>query len=318
MDMPATAATIAAVQRPDGGIPWQAGDSLDPWNHGEAAMGLDVAGFRAEAEAAYRWLAASQNPDGSWFAEYRDGKVVDHARDSNFSAYVAVGVTHHALISGDEEFLRRLWPTVERAIEFVLRLQGPGGEIRWRVDSGESLLAGCCSIHHALRHASAMARQLGHSRPAWDRAADLLRNAIIERPHLFTPKPHAMDWYYPVLGSVVTGSSAEELLSARWDRFVVPGLGVRCVHDQPWVTGGETAELALALAARGDRKRAAALIAGLRRLRHDDGSYWTGYQFDNDVLWPEERTTWTAGALLLAVAALAGEPATLAVFGELT
>jgi hypothetical protein len=278
-------------------------------------MGLDVAGRHAEAEAAYRWLATNQNPDGSWFAEYRGGEVVDRARDTNFSAYVAVGVTHHALISDDDVFLRRLWPTVERAVEFVLRQQGHGGEIRWRPPQPEVLLAGCCSIYHALRHASAMAVRIGRPRPSWAAAAGRLREAIVERRHLFAPKPHAMDWYYPVLCSVV---SDENALAPQWDRFVVPGLGVRCVHDQPWVTGGETAELALTLAARGHRDRAAKLLADIRRLRHEDGSYWTGYQFANDVIWPAERTTWTAGAILLAEAALAGEPATLAVFGELT
>jgi hypothetical protein len=308
-----TAGTIVAVQRPDGAIPWLAGGPLDPWNHGEAAMGLDVAGHHAEAEAAYLWLAANQNPDGSWFAEYQDGVPTNRARDSNFTAYVAVGATHHARTLGDDAFLRRLWPTVERAVEFVLRLQGPGGEIRWRDDASEALLAGCCSIHHALKHASAMATVLGHPRPAWDLAAARLRHAITARPRLFTPKPHAMDWYYPVLCSV-TGLDA---LDADWDRFVAPGLGVRCVHDQPWVTGGETAELALTLATRGDRARASTLLADIERLRHDDGSYWTGYQYANDDLWPEERTTWTAGALLLAHAALDGDPATLAVFGDL-
>jgi len=32
-------------------------------------------------------------------------------------------------------------------------------------------------------------------------------------------------------------------------------------------------------------------------------------------VWPEELTTWTAGSLLLAVAALGGDEATCAVFG---
>jgi len=318
MDVDATAATIVAAQRPDGAIPWEAGGTLDPWNHGEAAMGLDVAGLHAEAEAAYLWLAANQNADGSWFAGYTGGEVTDRARDSNFSAYVAVGVTHHGLIRADERFLERLFPTVDRAIEFVLRLRRPGGEIGWRTGSSEALLTGCCSIHHALRHASALATRLGRPRPHWDSAADHLRDAVVGRPHLFTPKPHAMDWYYPVLGSVLTGEAADEHLRAGWDRFVEPGLGVRCVHDQPWVTGGETAELALTLAARGDRDRAEKLLTDIQRLRHDDGSYWTGYQFANDVLWPDERTTWTAGALLLADAALDAEPATLAVFGEVS
>jgi hypothetical protein len=46
-----------------------------------------------------------------------------------------------------------------------------------------------------------------------------------------------------------------------------------------------------------------------------DGLYWTGYVFEDDAVWPRERTTWTAGALLLAVAALGGDEPTVAVFG---
>lgn len=87
---------------------------------------------------------------------------------------------------------------------------------------------------------------------------------------------------------------------------MVPGLGVRCVLPNPWVTGGETAELALALWAVGESDRAVRLLADMQRLRADDGLYWTGYVFDDDAMWPVERTTWTAGALLLAVAALGG------------
>ncbi|MGC5409955.1 prenyltransferase, partial [Streptomyces sp. DT225] len=37
--------------------------------------------------------------------------------------------------------------------------------------------------------------------------------------------------------------------------------------------------------------------------------------FEGDrAFWPEERTSWTAGSLLLAVAALGGDEATTAVF----
>lgn len=45
-----------------------------------------------------------------------------------------------------------------------------------------------------------------------------------------------------------------------------------------------------------------------------DGSYWTGYQYANRVIWPRERTTWTAGALLLAHAALSHHVPTHATF----
>lgn len=314
--MKATAATIAAVQRPDGAIPWQAGGHLDPWNHIEAAMGLDVAGLHTEAEAAYDWLVRNQRPDGSWAAGYRDGEPTLSTMDTNFTAYAAVGVRHHFLLCEDHSFVERLWPAVERALDAVVSRQQPSGAIAWRTDPEVRLVAGCSSIHHALTQAIALASAMGLRRPRWENAARRLRAALVERPRLFTGKPHAMDWYYPVLGSVVTGSDAAARIDAGWSRFVEPGFGVRCVHHEPWATGGETAELALTLASRGERARAAELLGDIARLRHDDGSYWTGYQFADEKFWPDERTTWTAGAVLLATAAVQGDAATCAVFGE--
>ncbi len=86
----------------------------------------------------------------------------------------------------------------------------------------------------------------------------------------------------------------------------MPGLGVRCVRDEPWVTGAETCELALALDAIGDRERALELFAGIQHLRDADGAYWTGLQFANQAHFPAERSNWTAAAIILAADALAG------------
>ncbi|MBV9292818.1 MAG: prenyltransferase, partial [Frankiales bacterium] len=73
---------------------------------------------------------------------------------------------------------------------------------------------------------------------------------------------------------------------------------------QPWVTGAETAELVLALDTTGATDRAIALLRDVQHLREADGSYWTGYQFAEDVNWPDEHSTWTAAAVVLAVDAL--------------
>ena len=48
----ATAEAIADWQLPNGMIPWFPGGHADPWNHIEAAMALDLAGLRPEAERA--------------------------------------------------------------------------------------------------------------------------------------------------------------------------------------------------------------------------------------------------------------------------
>ncbi|MFC1421344.1 prenyltransferase/squalene oxidase repeat-containing protein [Streptacidiphilus cavernicola] len=317
----ATVRSILAEQRADGGIPWFTGGHLDPWDHTEAAMALDVAGEHAAAEAAYRWLMRHQNPDGSWYSAYTDGVPTDRNRESNFCAYIAVGVWHHHLATGDDTFLEQVWPTVSRAVEFVLDLQRADGTVAWRRDEDggvpdEALLTGCASVHHALRCALAIAECLEEPQPDWELAAGRLGHAVAGHPEAFLDKDrYSMDWYYPVLGTALRGAAAEERIRRDWDRFVVPGLGVRCVSDRPWVTGGESAELALALWAVGESDRAVEILRSIQHLRHEDGGYWTGYVFEDDAVWPEERTTWTAGALLLAVAALGGDEATTTVFG---
>ena len=322
----ATAATIAAAQVSTGAIPWFPGGQLDPWDHVEAAMGLDVAGRHDEARAAYRWLRATQNPDGSWYRGYRlsgpsRSIVDDRVTEANFSAYLAVGLLHHTLSTGDDSLLDETWPTLVAALDFVLGLQRPGGEIRWArsldgTPAAEALLTGCASMFHSLRCALALARLRDEAQPDWELAAAMLGHAVAAHPERFSPRErYSMDWYYPVLGGAVRGDAAVTRLDEGWPTFVVPGLGVHCVSDQPWVTGAETCELVLALCALGDQTRAAALFADIQHLRRDDGGYWTGYVYPDDAYWPEECPTWTAGAVLLASAMLAGEPATTAVFG---
>ncbi|MFC6062157.1 prenyltransferase [Streptomyces ochraceiscleroticus] len=319
-----TVAGILATQRADGAIPWFRGHHLDPWDHTEAAMALDAAGEHARAEAAYQWLADHQLPDGSWYAAYADGdadRPTDRGRETNFCAYLAVGVWHHYLSTGDDTFLDRMWPAVYAAIEFVLALQQPGGEIGWkREDDGtpvkDALLTGSSSVYQALRCALAIADQRDEPQPDWELAVGALGHAITHHPERFLDKSrYSMDWYYPVLGGAVRGQAAKERIESQWDDFVVPGLGVRCVLPNPWVTGGESAELALALWAMGESDRAVDILRSIRHLRAEDGMYWTGYVFDDEVVWPRELTSWTAGSLLLAVAALGGDEATTAVFG---
>ncbi|GAA2387879.1 prenyltransferase [Streptomyces glaucosporus] len=319
-----TVAGIAALQRPDGAIPWFRGHHLDPWDHVEAAMALDAAGEHERAEAAYRWLAEHQNTDGSWYAAYADGdaeRPTDLGKESNFCAYVAVGVWHHYLATGDDTFVERMWPVVVAAMEFVLGLQQPGGQIGWKREAdgtpvADALLTGCSSIHQALRCALALAEHREEPQPDWELALGLLGHAVRRHPERFLDKSrYSMDWYYPVLGGAVTGPEAKERIEEGWDRFVVPGLGVRCVLPNPWVTGGESAELALALWVMGESDRALEILRWMRHLRAGNGMYWTGYVFEDDAFWPEELTSWTAGSLLLAVAALGGDEATVAVFG---
>ena len=116
-----------------------------------------------------------------------------------------------------------------------------------------------------------------------------------------------MDWYYPVLCGAVSGPAGRARLLEGWPVFVMEGVGVRCVSDQPWVTAAETAECVMALDACGLATEARALLGWTRHLRDHDGAYWTGCVHPQCVRFPGgERSTYTAAAVLLADHALYG------------
>jgi hypothetical protein len=308
-DVLATGASIARAQEASGAIAWPDGH-VDAWDHVECAMALSACGLRGPARRAYAWLRDAQRADGSWPRSTAGGVVTDPAAESHHAAYVAVGAWHEYLVTGDEGYALTMWPTVRRAVEWALRLRTPRGEVVWERDADGAagtfaLLSGCSSIHQSLRCAVALAKLADDPQPDWELAADRLAYLVAAHPDAFADKSRfAMDWYYPVLGGVVRGADAAARLDAGWDKFVVPGLGVRCVSDHPWVTGAETCELVLALDACGKRAEAAAVFATAAHLRHPDGSYWTGWQYARQAHFPAERSSWTAAAVVLAADAL--------------
>ncbi|MEM1403844.1 MAG: prenyltransferase/squalene oxidase repeat-containing protein [Pseudomonadota bacterium] len=310
-----TVDAIEACQLSSGEIPWSEGNYADPWDHVEAAMGLSIGGRWDAAEKAYNWLARMQLEDGSWFAAYRDGEPDNRERrESNFVAYIATGVWHHYLVSEDRAFVLKLWPTVEKAINWVLALQSEHGDIDWAVDEqgnakSDALITGCSSIYKSLECAHNIAVTVGEPRPAWLEARRALGDALRNKPERFdrtweSKARYSMDWFYPVLTGVFSGVAAKERIAARWSEFVVDERGCRCVVEEPWVTVAESCELVMALLASGDHARAVELYSWLHQWRSDSGDYWTGYQFVEELLWPDERPTWTAGAVLLAADAL--------------
>ncbi len=317
-DLEQTVEAIAAWQLPSGMIPWVPGGHADPWNHVEAAMALTLAGRVDEANRAYSWLARMQRPDGAWHQYYCTdslGQIVveQDKLDANVCAYVAAGVWHHHLTVGDLGFVEAMWPVVERAVDFVLDLQTPRGEILWaRHADGTpwsfALLTGSSSICHSLRCAIAIAELLGHERPDWELSAARLSYVIANEPEAFAPKHRwAMDWYYPVLTGVVVGDAGRERLAARRDTFFMDGKGVRCVSDRPWVTAAETCECALAHLAVGEEGIALELFRWAQQLRESDGRYWTGIVYPEQVHFPGgEQSTYTAASVVLAADAIAG------------
>ena len=171
-----------------------------------------------------------------------------------------------------------------------------------------ALLSGCASIHQSLRCAVALAKLADDPRPDWELAADQLGHLVARHPEAFADKSRfSMDWYYPVLGGAVRGADADapagggvgHVRGARSRRPVRAATSRGSPRPRPaswssrWTPAG---------CATGPLE----VFASVQHLRHQDGSYWTGWQFANQAPFPRERSSWTAAAVVLAADALAG------------
>lgn len=306
---------ILQTQLPNGCIPWFTGGKADPWDHIEAAMGLTIGGEYSAAKKAFEWLAQEQLTDGSWWANYYADEAVDRDhRETNFIAYIATGVWHYFLVTKDTVFLQTIYSCVKRALDFVLHYQSPTGEIYWAVSENgspkkDALITASASIYKSLECGIAIADQLQQDNSQWRKARARLGHALRYQPQCFdrtweSKARFSMDWFYPILTGVISGKSAQQCIDKKWSLFVESAIGCRCVSDEPWVTVAESCELTLALLAADDHARAVHLFSWLHQFLDSDGGYWTGYNFRDHVIWPKEKTTWTAGAILLAADAL--------------
>lgn len=309
------AAFIAEHQLPTGAIPWYQGGIIDPWDHIECAIALDVAGMKKEAGRAYDWLKRIQNSDGSWYSGYLDGYVPDLTKDANFISYTATGVWYHYLFTKDEGFLQEMWPVAERGLDFTLRLQQPTGEILWSFDKNGrpwpgALISGSSCIWQSLQSGIKIAEVLGREKPEWSIAGEKLSRAVRYRPELFDrhgedEQRFATTWFYPVLTGVLEGQAARDRIFGGWDEFVVEGWGCKCVSTAPWVTMAETTELIMALCLIGELDKAKMVFDWILPFQDPAGGFKTGIKLPEELIWPEEKSTWTSAGVVLAASAIA-------------
>lgn len=322
----AAADRIEELQQPDGAIPWFKNGPWDSWNHVESAMALVAMERMDAANAAYDHLEATQRPDGAWAGEYgnalpmADEEHMSRERaptvlDTNFTAYPAVGLTHYLLKTDDLGLIRRRWPMIRAAMDFILSLQREDGAFHWSADAvgtdmDDALLTGNASTAKSLECAIYLAGRLGEASDDLEMAHAALANALRTKPDAFDRRGNgarfAMDWYYPVLSGVLDKTSAQHRLKEKWATFITPHMGCRCVSDEPWITVAETCELVMALLAVGDRQTAQQVLASVSDITDDNGVFWMGWQYEEDTVWPSEKPSWTQAAMILAVDAMHG------------
>ena len=306
---------IAECQNTQGAIAWEPNGKVDPWDHVESIMALNLLDFKDEALKGFDWLISSQQQDGSWYSEYQGEKITNLNKETNFCAYISSGALHHFLNYKERSFLEKIWPTLKKSIEFVMSGQTDEGDILWAKDNNEewmddSLLTGCSSIFKSLNDFNKIAKTLGYEEFILKEEIKNLKDSITNKPERFdrtweSKARYSMDWYYPVLCGIHSKQDSKKIINERWDEFVVPSLGCKCVSEEPWVTVAESCELILALNKIDEKKAALEIFENISKLVDlKDKLFWTGYVYKDDKFWPIEKPSWTAAAVVLAANSL--------------
>ena len=294
-----------------GAIPSNKDGSHDPWDHLESVMGLTTLGYNIQALKGLHWMSANQNEDGSWYNLYQDEEPLELNKQTNHASYIAVAVWHFYLINNDVNFLQEFWEPVKKGILFSLSLQHSNGAIAWNIDEFETidedyLLTGCSSTAKSLECAIAICQALGNKNyeSEWRIAHSKLITALENPSEIFDLKKDrsrfSMDSYYPILGGINSKKRINSLTTKIKDSFWIQDLGIKCVSDEPWVTVAETSECSIAYKKIGEDKIALELLHNAIAIVDGNGIPYMGWQFSENIYWPDETPAWTSAACILA------------------
>ena len=308
---------ILDCQSMTGAIPSLKNGSLDPWDHIESIMGLTVMGHYDAAKQGFDWLFKNQNPDGSWFSEFKNDQPIIKNRQTHFSCYLSVGLLHYAKITKDIDFIESNWKNISEAINFSINLQNKNGTIPWCLNEDNKpdedyLITGSSSILKSLECSIALFILLGAKDKKllerWESAYTKLQGALRKPDNLFdkkiSRKRFSMDWYYPVISGAFSIKESKIIIKNTLKEFYIEGIGIKCVKEEPWVTVAETNEFIMAAIKADELALAKNIFIEALSISDENNIPYMGWQYEENIFWPDEKPSWTAAALILAADAI--------------
>ena len=294
-----------------GAIPSDDDGFHDPWDHIESIMGLSFSKEHAASKLAFLWLIKNQNSDGSWFAKYKNGVAIEKNKPTHFGPYISVAALHFYKIFLDKVFLKELWPSIESAINFSLNLQIKNGTIPWSIDKyGEIeedfLITGSSSILKSIECGLAISKILKKDKDlkswikSYEQLSEAIKNPVGKFDLIKDRKRFSMDSYYPILSGSLDQNEMKPYLDKIFKDFYVKKIGIKCVVEEPWVTVAETSEFIISLMISGYQDKARKLLIDLMNITDENKIPYMGWQFEENIFWPNEKPTWTAAALIIA------------------
>ena len=277
----------------------------------ESILGLNFSKELNSSKLAFKWLIDNQNSDGSWFSKYEDEKPIEKNKPTHFGPYISVAALHFYKIFADKKYLKKLWPTIESAVNFSINYQITNGTIPWSIDSDglveeDYLLTGSSSILKSIECAIAIAKILDNKSninkwiQSYHLLADAIRNSESKFDLLKDRKSFSMDWYYPIISGCLCESEKLFYIDKIFKDFYVKDIGVKCVVHEPWITVAETSEFIISLVIAERRKDAQKLLIDVLNISDETGIPYMGWQYKENIFWPDEKPSWTSSALIVA------------------
>ena len=308
---------IKSIQLESGAIPSNDDGSHDPWDHIESIMGLNFANEYESSKLAFNWLIKNQNQDGSWFSKYMDDIPIQKNKPTHFAPYISVAALHFYKIFSDKEYLEYLWPSIESAINFSIKLQIQNGTIPWSVDKNQKieedfLLTGSSSILKSIECGIAISKIIKSTKNLedWNNSYELLSKAIKNPSGKFDllkdRKRFSMDWYYPILSGCLNDNQKFFYVDKIFKDFYIKEMGIKCVIEEPWVTVAETCEFIICLMISGREEDAKKLLKDVINISDINGVPYMGWQYEENIFWPLEKPSWTSAALIIAADSVMG------------
>lgn len=153
------------------------------------AYAMGRAGYHKFSEQFYRWCLTAQAASGAWLQRYDAtgflGPSWGHQIDETGS--VLWGMWQHYLQTGDEDFLREVWPALAHGADYLCdnidaktRLPAPSFDL-WEERVGEHAYS-AAAVAAGLRSAAEAAKKLGQNQKAggWGQGADVIITGIDE------------------------------------------------------------------------------------------------------------------------------------------
>jgi hypothetical protein len=289
---------IISNQSSSGAIFWDEKGKCDPWDHCECLIALAIYEEWEHFWKGVNWFFTNLNKDGLIYAEFKNEKPSKLHHESHHAPYIIMPLIQASLIDQEQDYKKILSNEqllkLENIFEALNDFKDEDGYFYWAKDSNgysdNSLITASMSIFLSM-----VAKDKNFPKFNIDMWQEKFNRDGVDRSRF------SMDFYYPFLAGIK--NNKKEFLDLL-DNYYVKGLGVKCVAEEPWVTIAESSECVISALIHDNENIAKQIFHDIQQFQNKDGIFPTGYQYKMEIFWPEEDSTWTNAAVIIAAHAL--------------